>query len=318
VASYLELSFELGTLAAETAETACFACGALAVTFTESRDDPVLEPAPGEVRLWPQTRLVALFGEPVDEEQTAALCAALRTTLALAPGALRLESVADRPWEREWLKDFRARRFGERLWICPHHEQVADPDAIVIKLDPGLAFGTGTHASTALCLEWLAHAHLHAPGAEPRVQDTPHSPAHESCACVGADIIDYGCGSGVLALACALLGARSVHCFDIDPQALTATRDNALANGVEGRVHVHESAATLPQGVDLLLSNILGGTLCELAPAFAARVRGGGHVVLAGLLEAEADDVTAAYAPWFDVFRFDSRDGWLCLQGRRH
>ena len=187
-------------------------------------------------------------------------------------------------------------RFGERLWICPHHERIEDPDAVVVNLDPGLAFGTGTHPSTALCLEWLdAHAHL-----------TP-----------GALVIDYGCGSGVLALAAAKLGAQAVHCYDIDPQALSATRGNALANAVSQRVHVHQRAGSLPRGVDVLLANILSEPLRELAPTFASLVRCGGQVVLAGLMDAEAADVTAAYAPCFHVSRFGDRDGWTCLAGRR-
>src|SRR5215469_11499025 len=256
VASYLELSFELGALDPEAAETACEARGAIAVTFGDSADDPVLEPAPGEVRLWPATRVTALFDLGPSAPPPAILAASLGEALGLAPPLIRVTAVADRVWEREWLKDFHAMRFGRRLWICPRHQRVADPDAVVVTLEPGMAFGTGTHPSTALCLEWLdAHAHELAAPAE-------HF--------VGADVIDYGCGSGVLALAAARLGARAVHCFDIDPQALIATRDNALANAVASRVHVHERAATLPHGADVLLANILSGPLCQLAAGFAA------------------------------------------------
>jgi ribosomal protein L11 methyltransferase len=299
VNSYLELSFDLGTLDPEAAEGACEALGAIAVTFGDSADDPVLEPAPGEVRLWPATRVTALFDLGHSVRPPTALAATLGEALGLAPPLVRAAPVVDRVWEREWLKDFHAMRFGRRLWICPRHERVEAPDAVVVSLDPGLAFGTGTHPSTALCLEFLdAHA--------PELR----APAEL--------VIDYGCGSGILALACALLGAQAIHCFDIDPQALIATRDNACANGVAARVQVHESAATLPQRVDVLLANILSGPLRELAPAFAGHVRGGGYVVLAGLMDADAADVTAAYAPWFDVSRSGSRDGWVCLAGRRH
>jgi ribosomal protein L11 methyltransferase len=288
---YLELSFDLGSLDPEAAEAVCFERGALAVTFADSRDDPVLEPKPGEFRLWPATRLVVLFTASVDPD---ALTHSVASGLGLTPDLIRAQAVADRAWEREWLKDFHAMRFGERLWICPHHERVADPDAVVVSLDPGLAFGTGTHASTALCLSWL-DAHLAA----------------------GARVIDYGCGSGVLALAAAKLGAQAVHCFDIDRQALTATRANALANAVAERVHVHEHANSLPRGADVLLANILSEPLRELAPVFASLVRPGGQVVLAGLMDQEAADVTAAYAPCFHVCRFGDRDGWTCLAGRR-
>lgn len=292
MAGFLELSFALGARDADTAEAACFELGASAVTFADAGDDPVLEPLPGEVRLWPATTLTCLFAEPVDATR---LAQRLGTILAIPAGAIGTRRVEDRIWEREWLKDFHAMRFGRRLWVCPQHERVADRQAVVVSLEPGLAFGTGTHASTALCLTWL-DAHLPA----------------------AAQVIDFGCGSGVLAVAAALLGAAAVHCFDIDPQALTATAQNAAANAVTPLVHVHEQAASLPHGCDVLMANILAGTLCELAPQFAQRVRRGGEVLLAGILAHEVPDVTAAYSPCFDVSRFGDRDGWAALTGRRH
>jgi ribosomal protein L11 methyltransferase len=288
--SFVELSFELGPLDPEGAEAACFACGATSVTFVDSRDDPILEPLPGEFRLWPATRLQALFnGDDAD-----ALTQELSEALGVPPRVIQARVVADRAWEREWLKDFHAMRFGTRLWICPHHEQVEDPKAVVVKMDPGLAFGTGTHPTTALCLEWLDRGPV-----------------------AGARVIDYGCGSGVLAVAAARLGAVEAHCFDIDPQALIATRDNAEANAVTGRVRLHNSAESLPRAVDVLLSNILSGPLCELAPRFADLVRPDGDLVLAGLLEQEVSDVTRAYDAWFDIRRFGQREGWVGLCGRR-
>ena len=287
---FLELSFDLGALDPEAAEDAGFACGACAVTFEDARDDPVLEPMPGEVRLWPATRVRCLFAD----EAPPRLAEMLAAALGLQPAELSARPVADRAWEREWLRDLHAMRFGRRLWVCPRHEQVTEPGAVVVRLDPGLAFGTGTHATTALCLEWL-DAHL--------------SP--------GTCVIDYGCGSGILGVAAARLGASAVHGFDIDPQALTATRDNAEVNDVMARVRLHESAATLPREADLLVANILAGTLCALAPSLAGRLRRGGHIVLAGLLAHEVADVTEAYAPCFDVGRAGERDGWVCLAGRR-
>lgn len=292
---YVELSFELGSLDAERAEEAAFACGACAVTFVDARDDAVLEPAPGEVRLWPATRVKCLFAQ---DQDAADLPGALGTALGLDPALIGAQRLADRAWEREWLRDFHALRFGRRLWVCPQHERVSEPDAIVVALDPGLAFGTGTHASTALCLEWL-DAHL----------DARLAP--------GAHVIDYGCGSGVLALAAVKLGARAAHCFDIDAQALIATRANAAANGIGSRVHVHDSAATLPAGADVLLANILAGPLCALAARFASLLRPGGEVVLAGLMAHEVAEVTAAYSACFDVARFGERGDWVCLAGRR-
>jgi ribosomal protein L11 methyltransferase len=288
---YLELSFDLGSLDPQAAEGACWACGASALTFVDARDDAVLEPAPGEFRLWPRTRLRCLFGREFDAP---GIATALAAALGLDPGSIEVRVVADRVWEREWLKHFHPMRFGRRLWVCPHHERVSAREAIVVALDPGLAFGTGTHPSTALCLTWL-DAHL-APGGR---------------------VIDYGCGSGVLALAAAKLGAAEVHCFDIDPQALSAARANSEANGLAAHVRVHEHADALPQEVDLLLANILSGPLSQLAPRFASLVRPGGQVVLAGLMQHEVADVTGAYAPCFDVAPFGEREGWVGLAGRR-
>ena len=291
MAGFLELSFDLGCLDPEAAEAACLACGASAVTLVDAADDPVLEPLPGEIRLWRRTRLKSLFP---DTTEAALATHALSASLGIDARGISAQRIADRAWEREWLKHFHAMRFGARLWVCPRHEQVPDPQAVVVALDPGLAFGTGTHASTALCLTWLDE-HLAAK----------------------TQVIDFGCGSGVLAVAAAKLGARAVHCFDIDPQALTATRENAAANGVGERVHVHAHAARLPAGADLLLGNILATTLCDLAPHFARLVRAHGWAVLAGVLEHEVADVTAAYAACFDVARFGGRDGWAGLAGRR-
>jgi ribosomal protein L11 methyltransferase len=314
---FIELSFELGPLDPEAAEAACFACGATSVTFVDSRDDPILEPLPGEFRLWPATRMQALFVSAVADArgagatsigevaadvleaqyraETEHLAQLLSEVLGIPAALIHARVVEDRAWEREWLKDFHAMRFGERLWICPNHEQVADPNAVVVKMDPGLAFGTGTHPTTALCLEWLDRSPM-----------------------AGARVIDYGCGSGILAVASVKLGAADAHCFDIDPQALIATRDNAESNGVSAHVLLHSSTESLPEGVDVLLSNILSGPLCELAPRFAALVRPGGDLVLAGLMESEVSDVTRAYNACFDIRPFGQREGWVGLSGRRH
>ena len=286
-----QLSFELGQLDPSAAEQSCFERGASSVTFVDARDDPVLEPLPGEFRLWPATRVQALFA---DVDDARGIARALSEALQIPLQSIRCQSVADRVWEREWLRDFHAMRFGRRLWVCPHHEQVTEPGAVVVRMDPGLAFGTGTHPTTALCLEWL----------DGHVQS-------------GQRMIDFGCGSGILAVAAVKLGASTVSCFDIDPQALIATRDNARANEVHSQVALFESAAALPQGVDVLVANILSGPLCELAPTFGQLVRPGGSLVLAGLLETQVADVTRAYDAWFDIRPFESRDGWTGLSGQR-
>ncbi len=288
---YLALSFELRGLDAARAEAACLAFGAQAITFSDAHDDAVLEPGVGEVRLWPATALQALY--PADTD-VAELGAGLARELGLEAGRIETRLLADRAWEREWLRDFHARRFGSRLWVCPTHEEVREPGAVVVRLDPGLAFGTGTHPSTALCLEWL-DAHLG----------------------VGASIIDYGCGSGVLGIAAAMLGAAHVDAFDIDPQALRATGDNAAANGIGARLIVHADAAQLPPRADVLVANILARTLCELAGDFAARLAPGGTILLAGILGEQAEAVACVYASWFDIARCGERDGWVALTGAR-
>lgn len=276
----------------EAAEAAAFAAGAVSVTLTDAVDDAILEPAPGEVRLWPRTVLQALF--PADAAGPEAIVA-MATALGVPASDLRAGHVADRIWEREWLKDFHAMRFGRRLWIVPHHEAPpADPAAVIVRLDPGLAFGTGTHPSTALCLTWL---------------DARLAP--------GSRVIDYGCGSGVLAVAAARLGTAQVHAFDIDPQALVATHDNAAANDVGARVRVHEQADTLPGEVDVVIANILAGTLIELAPRLCGLLAPGGQLILAGILKQQVHEVRAGFAPWLELTVFAERDGWSALSGRK-
>jgi ribosomal protein L11 methyltransferase len=298
--SFLELSFPLAGLDADTAEAACFDSGAISVTLSDQRDPgggsnhaalpgAVLEPAPGEVRLWAQTRLQALF---TAEAAGPELIVSVARALGIEPQRLRLRAVADRIWEREWLRDFHALRFGRRLWVCPRHEP-APTDAVVVRLDPGLAFGTGTHPSSALCLEWL-----------------------DAQALEGLEVIDYGCGSGLLAIAALKLGARRAHAYDIDPQALLATRGNALDNGVADRLVVCERADELPGG-DVVMANILSETLRSLAPGLAALVMAAGRLLLAGILEPQQAEVAAAYAAWFDMQRCGQRDGWVALCGQR-
>jgi ribosomal protein L11 methyltransferase len=291
MSGFLQLTFELGSIAAETAEECCYGCGATALTYLDGRDDPVLEPALGELRLWPITCLRALFPAETDSIE---LVQALSATLGISSAAITIQRIEDRAWEREWLRDFHAMRFGSRLWICPSHERVEQPGAEVIQLDPGLAFGTGTHPTTAMCLEWL-----------------------DRHAVPGMTWIDFGCGSGILGIAAAKLRAKHVHCFDIDSQALLATLENARANAVAARVTIHQSSETLPS-VDALLANILSASLCALAPQFAKLVRKNGRIILAGVLERDTPEVTRAYDAWFDIHPFENREGWIGLDGTRH
>jgi len=286
----LQLTLDIGSRDPAPFEDALFELGALSVTLEDAADDPVLEPAPGETPLWPTVVVKAVFGAGSDAD---VLAAYLAQALPDAPAPL-FETLPDKPWEREWLKDFKPMRFGQRLWVCPGGLPAGAPDAIRIELDPGLAFGTGTHPTTALCLEWLDSHDL-----------------------AGQDAVDYGCGSGILAIAAAKLGAGSVLAMDIDPQGLIATRQNAERNCVAGRIAVTGDPQLAADSTDLLLANILAGPLVELAPRFAQAVRPGGHLALSGLLLEQADSVTSAYRPWFDITTAATRDGWALLAGRR-
>ena len=287
---HLQLTLDIGARDPAPYEDALFALGAVSVTLEDAADDPVLEPAPGATPLWPTVVVKALFGADTD---AAALASALEETLPDAPPP-RFETLADKAWEREWLKDFRPMRFGRRLWVCPGGMPAPDPDAIRIDLDPGLAFGTGTHPTTALCLAWLDAQDL-----------------------ANRRVVDYGCGSGILAIAAARLGASGVRAVDIDAQALIATLDNATRNAVADRLFITADPRLDAGSADVLLANILAGPLVELAPRFAQSVRAGGMLALSGLLAEQVETVTAAYRPWFDIATAATREGWALLAGQR-
>jgi ribosomal protein L11 methyltransferase len=284
---FLQLTLPIGSADPAPFEDALLAAGASSITLEDAGDDPVLEPPPGATPLWPHVRIKALFDSAVNRD---ALCASF-------PDAT-FEQIEDRAWEREWLKDFHPMRFGERLWICPGGQrpplEAAGAVPCLIQLDPGLAFGTGTHPTTALCLEWLDAAQLQ-----------------------GRFVVDYGCGSGVLAIAALKLGAAGALAIDIDPQALLATRDNAARNGVAEHLTVAAPEVAHSAPADILLANILAEPLLELAPAFAARVRTAGCVVLSGILQSQAEAVASRYAAWFDMRPATTRDDWALLYGLR-
>ena len=270
--------------------------GAQSVSFSDAGDVPVLEPAPGETPLWNNTRITGLFDPGVDMME---VLADLRASLELdqLPDH-KLETLADRDWEREWLRDFGPMRFGERLWVCPTGIEPEEPNAIVVRLDPGLAFGTGTHATTAMCLEWLDGIDLQ-----------------------GRTLLDYGCGSGVLAIAALKLGCAHADAMDIDVQAVTATRSNAAQNDVLHSLTVSSSDEEIEGQFDVVVANILAGPLVELASSIAGRLRPGGRLALSGILSNQAAEVIEAYAPWvrFDDPEFRQQDGqdWARLTGRK-
>lgn len=293
-AGWLQLSLYAGAVDAERLEDALLAAGALAVTLADADDDPVLEPAPSQTPLWPRTRVTGLFDGVTDPALLRIRLAALLGEDALSACAPAADALPDRDWERAWLDDFRPMRFGERLWICPTAVAPPAPDAVNVMLDPGLAFGSGTHPTTALCLRWLDGAALD-----------------------DKTLLDYGCGSGVLAVAAALLGVAEAHAADIDPQALIATRNNAAANGVGGRVTAYMPEALPARCYDVVVANILAAPLIALAERLAQRVLPGGRLVLSGLLEEQADAVVGAYRSWIDFAPAHVDQGWARLTGVR-
>ncbi len=286
-----QLVLEVPGAELDRAEDACNRLGAIALSLADAGDEPLLEPMPGETPIWKSLELRAIFSVSIDPKIAAAT---LEAVLGLPPGAIGIEYVEDRAWEREWLKDFRPMCFGGRLWVCPAGLRPDQTDAVVLEIDPGLAFGTGTHATTALCLEWL----------DRRISG-------------GERVLDYGCGSGILGLAALKLGAAAATAFDIDPQALHATRENALKNGLSAQVVVADRSGGIDGLFDVVLANILAGPLTENAPRLAKLSRSGGSLLLAGLLAQQAAEVAQAYGPWFDIGPVAEREGWTLLAGRR-
>ena len=290
---FYEIEFPLAGLGPDAVEAALLASGAQSITFLDRGDEPILEPQVGEMRLWHDTLVRALFDVSSDAAcNLGRLAASLGTQITRSA---RVRGVEDRVWERVWLADWKSMRFGTKLWVCPSSaEAPADPGAVIVRMDPGLAFGTGTHPTTALCLEALSALDL----------------SHKS-------VIDYGCGSGILSVASIKLGAARAIAVDVDPQALTATRENALRNGVAAQLETVDPAAALPPS-DCVVANILAATLLDLMPVLAGACRPAGDLVLSGVLSGQADAVAAAYASHFSLLRTTHRDDWCCLQARRH
>ncbi|HET8800847.1 MAG TPA: 50S ribosomal protein L11 methyltransferase [Marinobacter sp.] len=271
--------------------------GAEAVSMEDAADQPLYEPDPGTTPLWSQTTVTGLFQSDRDIEQ---LCASVRDAWHQATQQdlpeINVTLVEDKDWERAWMDDFQPLKFGERLWIVPSWHEAPDPGAANLMLDPGLAFGTGTHPTTALCLEWLDGQEVQ-----------------------GRQVIDYGCGSGILGLAALLLGADHVTGVDTDPQALEASRENARRNGVEeNRLDLYLPEQAPAGKADMVLANILAQPLIGLAPHLATLTRPGGDLVLSGILSNQAREVMAAYEPWFVMDEPEQREEWIRLTGRRN
>ncbi len=290
--SWLELSVRVSRQNAPLVETLLQNEPVLALTLTDDADDPVLEPGVGETPLWPSVCVTALFSGDT-------AVGPLTRMLSLVPGVdwphqVNFRKFEDQQWERVWLDRFKPMQFGSGLWIVPGEGQ-APPDARhVLRLDPGLAFGTGTHPTTHLCLEWMD--------------------SHDFS---GEQVVDYGCGSGVLGITAAIKGARAVICIDNDPQALTATRDNALRNAVQDVIGSLAPEDFKQPSADIVLANILAGPLVELAPRLTAALRPGGTLVLSGILEDQAEEVKNAYTNGFSELQLKMMDGWVILTGQR-
>ena len=287
-----QLRMPVGSMDNEQLEQVLLDAGALSITYTDAADQPILEPAPGEVPMWREAIVQALFKEQTNVEQIS-LHLISGMQLSKLPD-FDVELLADRDWEREWLVDFKPMQFGERLWVCPHEFEHTAAGAITLRLDPGLAFGTGTHPTTALCLTKLSNADLS-----------------------GKSVLDFGSGSGILGIAALLLGAKEVLALDIDPQALTASENNARENHVADRLTVGMPSALESKSFDVVIANILAKPLIELASTLSAALQPGGQLMLSGILEQQATDVMQAYAQWIDFAQPCRQDGWVLLTGER-
>ena len=290
---WLEVSIAASRDAVAVIEAVLAEAGALAVTLQDEADQAVLEPEPGSTPLWPVVQVTGLFPAGSDR---GFILDRLQLTPGVAAGSrVRWREVEDRDWERAWLDRFTPMRFGRRLWIVPTGMDSADAaGGVKIHLDPGLAFGTGTHPTTALCLEWL-----------------------DAQALTGRVVVDFGCGSGVLGIAAALLGAERVVCVDNDPQALEATRANAERNGVSARLDISFPADFVEKAADAVVANILAAPLIRLAPVLTDAVKPGGRVVLSGLLEQQAEEVVVAYESRCDLMGQKALEGWLRVEFRK-
>ena len=266
--------------------------GALAVSYTDAEDSPILEPKPGERRLWPNTEVTGLLEQGTDPKP---ILAVLKQLLG-DHIPMVATSLEDKNWIRAWMDQFKPLKFGQHLWICPSWLSVDEKDSVVVMLDPGLAFGTGTHPTTSLCLSYL-----------------------DSLDLKDKDVLDYGCGSGILAIAALKLGAKSATGVDIDEQALIASKENAKRNGVEDKLQLimgTDKKLDLPQ-FPVTVANILAGPLAELEPIIASLTQSGGKLALSGILTEQADSVIEAYSKDFVMNKVKDLDGWALLTGTK-
>lgn len=266
--------------------------GAVSVTYMDAEDEPVYEPAIGETKIWSHTEVIALYELDTDTSLIKQQVESQFTQDQL--NNWREEEIADQAWERAWMEYYHPMKFADKLWVCPTGQEQYEAGTVCLILDPGLAFGTGTHPTTALCLEWLASHDL-----------------------TGKTVIDYGCGSGILAIAALLLGAKTAYAIDIDPQALTATQDNALKNQVADRAHCYLPEQFQPMQADIVLANILAKPLIELATPITGLLACQGELVLSGILQEQTGSVLSAYAKQICFDTPMQQEDWMRLSGKR-
>jgi len=288
---WLQLKFATEQAQVDEVSDYMMALGALSITYEDAEDNPILEPLPGETPLWQALIVTALFDATVDT--TATLNEIKQSAHSSAIQNPTFEALEDKDWERAWMDSFHPMQFGQRLWIVPSWRQPPEPDAVNLLLDPGLAFGTGTHPTTSLCLQWLDGADL-----------------------TDKSVLDYGCGSGILAIAAVLLGAKQVTAIDIDPQALTATLDNMQRNNIAEHL-IERGQPELAEGktFNLVVANILAGPLKQLAPSIASKVSEEGELVLSGLLAEQAEEISQVYEKWFTMKPAIIEGDWIRLEG---
>lgn len=264
--------------------------GAVSVTYMDAEDEPVYEPAIGETKIWTHTQVIALYDQGVEP---ALIKAAVLEKFKLQELHLwQQEQVEDREWERAWMEFYKPMKFADRLWVCPSEQEQYEAGTVCLTLDPGLAFGTGTHPTTALCLQWLASHDL-----------------------TGKTVIDYGCGSGILAVAAVLLGATQAFAVDIDPQAITATQSNALKNKVENKILCYLADEFNPVQADVVLANILAKPLIELSEPISNLLIPGGQLILSGILSEQAESVMNAYKQTIVFNEPVQEEDWIRLEG---
>lgn len=299
--SWIQVSIDTTKDNVQCVEDCLFTAGAQTVTLTDAADQPILEPGPDKTPVWNQVIVTGLYSADYNQKE---LVKSLNINLAdhLEQRTFHCSATVleDQNWTRAWMEHFHAMQFGDRLWVCPLHIDPPQPEAINLRLDPGLAFGTGTHPTTSLCLHWLDTY------VDQRIKNQK-------------TILDYGCGSGILAIAACLLGAHHADGVDIDPQALTATQDNAKTNNVNEKITTwlasdYQKLHT-EKRYDIVMANILSGPLAELAPMLAGHTRTGGDIVLSGILKEQAAALIETYSEYFTMDKPVFKEDWVLLHG---